>query len=185
MKDSFGLVTKGVSMSTYLYGLITRRRDATPVGDGPIEGMQDDVSAQEPVSHWQDALAALVPAEVLVLHGVAMSFGTTTKGEGQDSVTTITYPDQMIAVYAAMLVLALGLYFLAAKSIATWEGWLRGLCAAGAFVAWTMIQPSTAFDAFGFQLTTFARIMIAIFAAILLTVLVNWLATRADKSTPT
>lgn len=94
----------------------------------------------------------------------------------------------MAWVYVAMLVLAVVLYFVgdkSKKSIRSWQGWLRGLVAAGAFVAWTMIQPSTAFDAFGFDLTKFLRIMIAIFAAVLLGLLVNWLASIVDKEQTT
>ena len=87
-------------MSSYLYGTLTRRRLATPggarLGFGAASGDQDLVKApssqDDTVRHWQDGLAALVPAEVLALHGVAMSYGAATTGKGGDATTSITYP---------------------------------------------------------------------------------------------
>jgi hypothetical protein len=112
-----------------------------------------------------------------------MSYGTTTAGSGGDAVTTITYPGQMRVVYIAMLVLSAGLYLIGANELKSWENWLRAAVPPVAFVAWTMIQPSTAFDAFPFGLTGFARVMTAVFLAIILAGLTNWLAGRADRST--
>lgn len=179
-------------MSSYLYGALTRRRLTTPedgrLGFGTaseVRGTAKAPSSQnDTVRHWQDALAALVPAEVLVLHGVAMSYGTTTTGKGGHTVTHITYPGQMEIVYVGMLVLAVTLYLMGAKHLRTWEDGVRAVVPALAFVAWTMIQPGTAFDAFPFDLTTFGRIMIGVFLAIALTGVTNWLAGRADEATP-
>lgn len=179
-------------MSSYLYGTLTRRRLVTPsgarLGFGAASGNQALVKApnsqDDTVRHWQDALAALVPAEVLALHGVAMSYGAATTGKGGHMTTQITYPGQMEIVYLAMLVLAVGLYLAGSKHLHTWEDFLRAAIPAVAFVAWTMIQPGTAFDAFPFGLTSFARIMIGVFLAIVLTGLANLLARRADESAP-
>jgi hypothetical protein len=179
-------------MSSYLYGALTKRRLDTPTGARLGFGASsDDQSLAKPpdgqddsVRHWQDAVAALVPAEVLVLHGVAMSYGTTTTGRHGHTVTRITYPGQMEIVYVGMLVLAVALYVVGSKRLRSWEDALRAVIPALAFIAWTMIQPSTAFDAFPFDLTSFARIMIGVFLAILLTGLTNWMAGRADDRPP-
>jgi hypothetical protein len=183
-------------MSSYLYGTLTKRRlDSSPDAElvfaevpvaakvgGPVTAAPAAVPdpVKDKVRHWQDAVAALVPAEVLALHGVAMSYGTTTTGTGDTALTRITYPGQMMVVYVAMVLLAAGLYFLGAKSFKPID-WARAAIPAAAFVIWTMIQPSTAFDAFPFGLNSFARIMIAVFGAILLGAVVNLLATSADK----
>jgi hypothetical protein len=181
-------------VSSYLYGTLTRRRlntseqadlvfseleqagpQAAPAGPPP-----DPV--RDKVRHWLDALAALVPAEVLALHAVAMSYGTETQGSGDNAVTRITEPAAMMVVYAGLLVLAAGLYVLGVWPIKGKLNLARAAIPVAAFVVWTMLQPSTAFDAFPFGLSTFVRVMIAAFSAIALTALVNFLATKADKS---
>lgn len=179
-------------MSSYLYGALTKRRIDTPTGarlgfgaaSDHTELVKSPTTQNDTVRHWQDAVAALVPAEVLALHGVAMSYGTTTTGQGGHTITSITYPGQMEIVYLGMLVLAVALYIVGSKRLHTWEDAVRASIPALAFVAWTMIQPSTAFDAFPFDLTSFARIMIGIFLAIVLSGLSNWLAGRADQTAP-
>jgi hypothetical protein len=187
-------------MSSFLYGTLTRRRVRTPprselvfaAAPADVEANrtgQSQAVAVEPatgkVSHWQDVAAGLVPAEVLAIHGIAMSYGTTTTGSGESAVTRITYPGQMMAVYIAMMVLAAGLYLLGAKTVRGWRTWVRAAIAVAAFIVWTMIQPSTAFDAFPFGFTSFARTMIAVFGAILLAVLVKVMAAKADAEEPT
>jgi hypothetical protein len=173
-----------------MYGAMTQRRvrtpresdlvfDALPTGGG--QAGQTKAGQLTKVSHWQDVAFALVPAEVLALHGIAMSYGTTTTGSGADSVTRITYPGQMMVVYVGMMLLAAGLYLFGAKTLRGWRTWVRAAVPVAAFVVWTMIQPSTAFDAFPFGFTSFGRTMIAVFGAILLAALVNVMATKADN----
>ena len=183
-------------MSSFLYGTLTQRRVQTPPQSELVfQAAPADAGAGTPreptkgsptgkVSHWQDVAMALVPAEVLALHGIAMSYGTTTTGSGEDAVTRITYPGQMMAVYIAMMVLAAALYLLGAKTVRGWRTWARAAVPVAAFVIWTMIQPSTAFDAFPFGFTSFARTMIAVFGAIVLAALVNVIATKADSEEP-
>jgi hypothetical protein len=187
-------------MSSLLYGALTQRRVQTPPesqlvfqslpagAETTAPGQPAAPPATGPligkVSHWQDVAAALVPAEVLALHGIAMSYGTTTTGSGENAVTRITYPGQMMVVYIAMMLLAAGLYLLGAKSFRGWRTWVRAAIPVAAFIIWTMIQPSTAFDAFPFGFTSFARTMIAVFGAIVLGALFNLMATKADGEKP-
>jgi hypothetical protein len=126
---------------------------------------------------------ALVPAEVLALHALAMTYGTTTTQEGEEAVTVLTDPTGMRWAFVAMAVLAMVLYLVGVKRFA-WTDAARGLIASAAFVLWTMIQPSTAFDALGFEISGFVRIMIAVFGAVVLGILVNALATSADAAQP-
>jgi hypothetical protein len=89
-----------------------------------------------------------------------------------------------MVVYIAMMVLAVGLYLVATRTFRGWRTWVRAAVPAVAFVIWTMLQPSTAFDAFPFGFTSFSRTMIAVFGAILLGTLVTVMASKADNETP-
>jgi hypothetical protein len=170
-------------MSCLAYGSLSKRRLDTPANNTLVTAGKsgDNVvnSTDKKVGLWQDALASLVPAEVLALHGIAMSYGTTTTGSGESAVTKITHPDEMTLVYIAMMIFAAGLFLATAGSLKKLQ-WARALIPVTAFVLWTMIQPSTAFDALGFDLSSFARMMIAVFGAVALGALSAYLAKRAD-----
>ena len=70
-------------MSTLLYGAMQRKRkDATP---------GTSKSGQPPgVNTYLDALAALVPAEMLALHTFLLGLFTKTSETGEGTVTVIT-----------------------------------------------------------------------------------------------
>src|SRR5687768_2982947 len=108
-------------MSSLMYGALTQRRVTAPedeplqVGMQIAEAVQDDENAVtdgtggEPrapssiVGHIADVLVALVPAEVLALHAVAMSFGTMTTGSGENAITVITRPVEMRVVFGVLM----------------------------------------------------------------------------------
>jgi hypothetical protein len=182
-------------MSSLVYGSLSRHRlDTTPVaplvfaevGENdklePVGGDSGDKS-KETVSHWQDALTALVPAEVLAFHAVAMTLGTSTKGTGEDSTTVITSPTEMTIVFWALVGVAFVLYLLGARSFG-FTDLLRAGIASLAFILWTMIQPSTAFDALGWELSTLIRVLAALIGAVLLGFAANALAGQADRADP-
>jgi hypothetical protein len=180
-------------MSSYVYGTLSRKRlaasaDETLVyaqakqgADRPRGPGGLDSTSKEVVSHWQDVLVALVPAEVLAFHGVAMTVGTTTTGSGDDTTTVITAPNEMIIVYWVLVALAFGLYLGGARSLKV-QDIVRATVASVAFVLWTLIQPSTAFDAFAWNPSTLVRLMIALAGAAVLAFIVNLLASKADKT---
>lgn len=172
-------------MSSLLYGSLTQRRlNAAPetvLAATAVTAAGGTDGAKDTIKTWQDAMAALVPAEVLALHAVAMSYGTTTKGAGASAVTSITHPSQMAVVYVALMVLAYVLYLTGARTARRGQ-WLRALVPVAAFVLWTMIQPSTAFDALGIDMTSFARTMSAIIGAVVLGGVADALAKRALKA---
>jgi len=180
-------------LSSYLYGSITRKRldtqsDAPLVyaqaaeGEAGLKPLEGEDPTKETVSHWQDTLAALVPAEVLAFHGVAMTVGTTTSGQGDDTTTVITNSSEMLIVYWVLVGAAFVLYLFGAKSFKV-SDFLRALIASLAFILWTMIQPSTAFDALDWNPSTLIRVMMALVGAALLGIFVNILATKADEAT--
>ncbi|MGY1673068.1 hypothetical protein [Geodermatophilus sp. SYSU D00710] len=180
-------------MSSYLYGTLSRRRLTTSAGEALVYAQADQGAAggraprdsgaksKEVVSHWQDVLVALVPAEVLAFHGVAMTVGTTTTGSGDDTTTVITAPHEMVVVYWILVALAFLLYLGGSKSLKP-QDLARAAVASIAFVLWTLIQPSTAFDAFDWNPSTLIRLTIALAGAAILSFIVNGLATKADKT---
>ena len=123
-------------MSTVLYGAVSRERvRAEP---------KKSKTVKPGVKTYVDALAALVPAEVLAVHAVVISFAT----ETVDGTTTIRAGDQLIFFFYFLLAGSIALYFVGRERIipAGWD-WVRMLIPPAAFVGWTMLQPTTVFDA--------------------------------------
>jgi hypothetical protein len=158
-------------MSTLAYATLTTKREKTEPGQS--------------VSTYVDALAALVPAEVLTLHAVILS--VTTKSEtnatGQ-AITTITEPSTLKWAFYAMLGVSIVLFAVARRS--GWERWdfARALIPPIAFVGWTMLQKSTAFDAIAPDFAEAPRYVIAAIGAVVIGATATALAYKADQSPP-
>lgn len=162
-------------MSTLAYARLTTAREASPPGSS--------TSTSPPgVRTYVDALAALVPAEVMTLHALFLS--VTTKVEG--TTTTITDPDALRFGFFGLLVVSVGLYAAPRLLARSWErlDWLRILIPPLAFVGWTMLQRSTAFDAVLPGVPDASRTVAAVLLAIVLGVLASALAYRADQADP-
>lgn len=176
-------------MSSYIYGRISRARLASGADSelvlaarSPSQAGQTTVpEGKDPVAQWQDVLAALVPAEVLAIHALAMTLGTTTQGSGEDATTVITSATEMTWVFWGMVIAAFGLYLVGSKSF-KFQDFVRGAVASLAFILWTMIQPSTAFDALGWDVSSFLRVMIAVGGALVLGLLAGLLARTAQRT---
>ncbi len=169
---------RGREMSTLAYATLTTRREAAPPGTS---------TSQSPpgVKSYVDATAALVPAEVLTLHAVILSITTKThQGTTGNSITEITEPQTLSWAFFGLLVLGVVLY--AVPRVRTWErlDFVRMLIPPIAFVAWTMLQKATAFDAVCPQLREVPRTVIALFVAVLLGLAAVLLAYRADRHPP-
>jgi hypothetical protein len=185
-------------LSTLAYGLLSKRREETE----PVEKRGD--SSIDGVKGYVDAVAALVPAEVLAFHALALQFTTDTvesEGEGSvtseagervttensESVTVITDPAVLKVVFFALIVAAPLLYVFAhRRKHPGWHrsDWLRMTIPAAAFVAWTMLQKSTAFDAIVPAMADAPRFLIAAAAAVILGLAAQELAYKADGSHP-
>jgi hypothetical protein len=102
-----------------------------------------------------------------------------TQGE---AVTTITEPGTLVFVFWALIVVAIALYA-AGHGLKNWArlDYVRMLIPPTAFVLWTMLQRSTAFDAVGSGLTDAPRTAIAVIGAILLGTLATTLSRKADE----
>jgi hypothetical protein len=165
-------------MSTLAYAaLTTKRKEAKP-------GFSASTSPPG-VKGYVDALAALVPAEVLTLHGVILSYTTRTQqDQAGNSVTAITDPGPLRWSFFGLIVVSVVLY--SVPRVRTWDrlDFVRMIIPAAAFVAWTMLQRATAFDAICPQCGNASRTSIALFCAVLLGVLANQLAYSADRKSP-
>lgn len=166
-------------MSTLAYAALTRRRTQATRGTS--------FSTSPPgVTKYTDALAALVPAEVLTLHAVMLSLTTkTTQVEGGNSVTEITDPRTLCWTFGVLCVLSIFLYSFARIRGGGFDflDVVRALIPPVAFVAWTMLQKSTAFDAVCPKLEVAPRTGIALLIALILGTVAGVLADEADKKT--
>jgi hypothetical protein len=164
-------------MSTLAYAALTTRRiKATP-------GTSTSTSPPG-IKSYVDTVAALVPAEVLTLHGVILSVTTATAIEGGKSATTIIDPGTLRWSFWGLILLSIVLYVVPRFRTRDLLDIPRALIPPAAFVAWTMLQRATAFDAIWPTLGDAPRTVIALFAAVVLGVAATVLAGSADKRTP-
>jgi hypothetical protein len=137
------------------------------------------------MSTYIDAVAALVPAEVLALHATIFSLTTKTDlDQAGKSITTITDPGTLRWAFYGLLLLSVVLYIFPHFRIKDPLDYVRAIIPPAAFVAWTMLQKATAFDAVWPELGETRRTVAALFGAVLLGTLAKVLADRADKRTP-
>jgi hypothetical protein len=127
-------------------------------------------------------LAGLFPVEVLALHVFVVD--ATTDKSADDNTTVITDPSTLKWAFWGLVALTVFLYVTVHFKNLDWYDTIRAAIPAAAFVAWTMAQPMTAFDAVAPDLSTAARAVIAAFAAVVLGVLAKGLTTKADEKKP-
>ncbi len=157
-------------MSTIAFAAFTNSRENAQPGTSS--------SSNPPgVSTFVDALAALVPAEVLTLHAVFLSVTTSTA----EKVTTITDAGTLKWAFAGLIALSIVLYVV--PRLKNWDvfDYMRVAIPPLAFVAWTMLQRSTAFDAIAPSLKDAPRTVVALFLAVLLGIAAAALARKADQ----
>jgi hypothetical protein len=130
------------------------------------------------IGYWQDALAALVPAEVLAIHGIAVSVA---------KAANVAIP-AWVFVALALLTLVLSLVATITKSVkflprnpATYAG---ALIATAAFVLWSMLQPSSAFDSLGVSVSPLNRALIPVFGAVILGLAAGLLSWQQQNKSP-
>lgn len=184
-------------MSTLLYAALCEQRERAPANtskgqadpavvaaDATSEEKQVAAAAGKPgVSSFVDAMAALVPAEVLLAHGILIELGTRTQeAPGGESVTTITEPGALKTLFIALLVTSLALYVIG--HMRSWQGvdFLRMLFPPLAFAAWTMLQKATMFDAWGPDWSAIARTGTALVIALIVGAAAKVLADRDDAA---
>lgn len=160
-------------MSSLLYGALTRKREEAPPGTSSTDNPPG-------VSTYVDALAALVPAEVLAVHAIIMSLATETEG----GVTTITAPAQLSFWFIFLPIIAAVLYVAGLGKRPDRLDALRMLIPALAFVGWTMLQPTTAFDGIAPNFDPDSRWSVGLALAVVLGIVAGALGVKADKKVP-
>jgi hypothetical protein len=178
-------------MSTLLYSHLTSQRESARPGTSftaapeAADGSPPQPADGKPgVGGYVDALAALIPAEVLAVHGILIGLGTkVTHPKGAEPVTTITEPTTLKWLFAALLVASLLLYVL--PHLSKWDAWdfARMLIPPIAFFAWTALQKATMFDAVAPDWTTLTRTGAGLIVAIVVGSAAFALAYKADQKT--
>jgi hypothetical protein len=167
-------------MSTLTYAAITTNREQAQPGTSTSESPPG-------VKTYVDALAALVPAEVLTLHALILAV-TTQTGKTQTGQTqaTITQVGTLSFAFWGLALLSIALYAGYRLMAAKWDrlDYVRMTIPPLAFVGWTMLQRTTAFDAAFPQLTDAPRTVAALFLGVLLGLAAAALAYKADQKPP-
>lgn len=162
-------------MSTLAFAELTNKREVADPGTS--------TSSQPPgVKTYVDALAGLVPAEVLTLHALILSATT----EVIDNTTRIADAPTLRAAFWGLVALSMALYIGPRLLAKTWEklDWLRLLIPPFAFTGWTMLQRATAFDAAFPTVEETPRTVSALFLGVILGVVAAGLAKKADQNQP-
>lgn len=157
-------------MSTLAYAEFTTKREEAAPGSS--------ISQNPPgVSTYVDAFAALVPAEVLTLHALILSVTTTKTGDA----TTISDRPTLRWAFAGLIVISIVLYVV--PRFRKWDtlDYIRAAVPPLAFVGWTMLQRSTAFDAVAPGMTDAQRTVAALFLGVVLGLVASSLAKKADQ----
>lgn len=172
------LAAEGGAVSTVAYAKLTSARDeAAP-------GKSNDTKPG--VGKYVDALAALVPAEVLAAHAIILTFTTTTQ-EGADgaSTTIITEPDALQVAFWLLLGASAALYFFAKLGTLDILDSVRILIPPLAFAGWAMLLTPTAFDpvnaALGLDWTNAMQSVVVVGGALILAGIATGLAYQADR----
>lgn len=169
-------------MSSLAYGAVTRKR---------LEADANTSNTTKPpgVKTYVDTVAALVPAEVLALHAFIATIATSTSTVAGVATTTITDRDTLRATFWVCIGLSIALYAFG-RIPTTGKQWnpadcVRILIPPAAFVLWTILQKSTAWDALaGASLSNGERVLIGATGAILLGAIAALLGMKANGDTP-
>jgi lysylphosphatidylglycerol synthetase-like protein (DUF2156 family) len=160
-------------MSTIAFGILTTKREK-------LNSIGMLANGEPPVSKYVDALAALVPAEVLALHAFIIALTTSTEKD----VTKIIAKDQLEFAFYVCTALSILMYVLSRMKEWDWKlDVIRALVPAASFVAWTMIQRTTAFDAAFPEMDLIWRSVVAAILAVVLGLVVAQLAKAANENT--
>lgn len=165
-------------MSTLTYAALTNNRERAQPGTS--------ISQSPPgLRTYVDAFAALVPAEVLTMHALIISVTTSTT-TGDNPITKITDALTLKWAFCGLIALSIILYVASRLMNGKWENldYFRASIPPLAFIGWTMLQRSTAFDAVYPQMPDAARAVIALFLGVLLGLLASALAYKADQKIP-
>jgi hypothetical protein len=168
-------------MSTLAFAAITSRRLAATPGSS-------SETAPPAFKPYVDAMAAIVPAEVLAAHATVVGvLSDVAKDAHGHDVTVLGHPNYLKLTFWVLLALSPGLYLvgrLISKQQLRRLDILLALLPPAAFFAWTMLQPTTVLDAVIPQFEVPGRTVVGILAAVVLAPLAALGGFNADKSAP-
>ena len=177
-------------MSTVAFGALTTRREKSDSGTSKTD--------QPPgLNSYIDILAALVPAEVLAIHAIIIAAVTATNPAGQ---TQITQPGTLRLAFWLLAGLAAVLFVLGRRPAPTpaavlqqsgtsvprwqhleWQDLIRVAIPPAAFVGWTMLEPTSAWNVVVPGMSTGTRTLIALVGAVLLAAVTKAMASHSDN----
>ncbi len=177
-------------MSSVAFGALTTRREKSDSGKSKSE--------QPPgLNSYIDILAALVPAEVLAIEALVIAAVTKTNAHGQ---TQITEPATLRLAFWLLIGLSMALFILGRRPVPTpaavgqasgggvsqlqhweWQDLIRLVVPPAAFVGWTMLEPTSVWNAVVPSMPSGMRILVPLVGAVLLAAVTKALATHADK----
>lgn len=163
-------------MSTVGYAALTNSRSAS---NRTVPGASASAAG---VTSYVDAMAALVPAEVLTLHALVLSQTTTTTNTDGTATTVISDAATLTWAFFGLIGLSVALYVVPRLSKRDKFDWCRVFIPPAAFVVWTMLQRATAFDAVFPQLPAGPRTVVALFIAVVLGLIASVLAKKAGAA---
>lgn len=164
-------------MSAYAYGVLSRKRATAPV--------DANLTHTHGVKDYVDALAALVPAEVLAAHAVILTFTTRKASSSGDHGAVISDPAALVVAFVCLVLMSAGFYLVGRRPTRITPDVIVGAALpALAFVAWTMILPTSAFDALAPGMSFAMREVIGVLAAIILPVIGTLVAGMLDATAP-
>jgi hypothetical protein len=183
---------KGEDMLPALYARYTLAKEQTKAPGTPPspDTPAGEVAAPGGVaSKYLDAAAALVPADVLGFHALVVSLTTENReNRAGDPVTTITDPFWLKLMLIVGCIWAAAEYFLVHRSSRdrTWDrsDTVRMFIPAAAFIAWTMLQRTTSFDAWFPNFDNPGRTIVAAALVALLGIAAKVLADVAGRAIP-
>lgn len=169
----------------------------------PAKDEEESPAKKSGLGSYVDIVAALVPVEILAANAALLPLMVNTSDT--TDVTTITEPQTLQVVFWLSIVSVVVLFLLGERTRAHKEAaeasekagdgkvvkpvplgvanWIRALIPAGAYVAWVMLQKSTAFDAVS-DMGEPLRMTIAVFGAIGLAALAKVFIDKADEKKP-
>jgi len=168
---------------SFVYGVLNKKREISPA---------NETKAAEPpgLGTYLDAVTALVPAEVLAINALLLTFLIDQEKKGSDPLTAITDVGATKLLFWLSILACVVFYVFGDRVQNAKEGagtglfenlnWLRALLPAAAYVAWTMLQKSTAFDAVAPDMSKYSRLVVAVIAAAILGVIAKRLGDKSD-----
>lgn len=167
-------------MSAILYGVLSKEKRKVAFANEDPD-----------LKNYLDVLTSLVPADVLVIHAVILSFTTTQVDGGGSKIIDGTAKTTLIGAWFVLIALSWVLFcvpklipkVLKIDQSEEWDklDYARMVIPSIAFIGWSMLQKMTAFDAVFPEFPQGPRTLIAIIIAILLIIFTSFVSMKVNQ----